>query len=275
MISSMTGFGARQQRIKKIGKISVELRSTNHKFLDLVCHLPEGFMFLEERLKKVIEAKVKRGRLTCVINVFEEGAPDVRINKKLLENYIEVIKAIRQRYHLNDQMCLDTLIKLPGVLSLGGEGLDKPALWPSLNSLIDKALDDLMRMRHREGRALSVHLKSRASKLADLISAVQARFKRAVIKKTAQMASDEERSSFIKDTDITEELERLEFHIRNFKNKLSKNGSVGKELDFIAQEMQREANTIAAKSCDKSISSKIIQAKSQIEKIREQAQNIE
>jgi len=100
-------------------------------------------------------------------------------------------------------------------------------------------------------------------------------FKKAVQKRLRHLASDEEQSSFLKESDITEELERLDFHISSFKNKITQSGSIGKELDFISQEMQREANTMGAKACDKMISGKVVQMKSQIEKVREQLQNVE
>ena len=120
-----------------------------------------------------------------------------------------------------------------------------------------------------------VFLKSRAEILKKDLDMVKARFKKAVKDKLARINNDEERIGFIKEADITEEIERLAFHIGNFKSKLSKYGPIGKELDFVAQEMQREANTMGAKSCDAAISSTVVQIKSQIEKIREQAQNIE
>jgi uncharacterized protein (TIGR00255 family) len=133
----------------------------------------------------------------------------------------------------------------------------------------------LLKMRQKEGRAIYGYLKNRADSLKYNLSAIKSRFKKAIEEKLKQIHTNEERSGFLKDTDITEEIERLAFHIHSFKNKLVKSGSVGKELDFIAQEMQREANTLAAKSFLAAISGRVVQMKSQIEKIREQIQNIE
>ncbi len=275
MLSSMTGFGSREKEIAPLGKVSVELRSANHKFLDIVFRLPEGFLSLEERIKKEIEAKIKRGRVTCAINISAGSLPEVRVNKGLFRNYLAALREVKKEFRLKDEAYLDTLINLPGVLALADEQISKERIWPALKTLIQQALDGLVRARQKEGRALGIYLKSRAKGLEANLVRIRTRFKKVIKDKAAAFATDEERSSFLKDADISEELERLSFHIRNFQNKLTKGGSVGKELDFIAQEMQREANTIAAKSCDTAISGRIVGMKSQIEKIREQAQNIE
>lgn len=275
MLNSMTGFGSKQAKISPFGKVSIELRSANHKFLDMVFHLPAGFLSLEDRIKKEIEAEIKRGRVTGVINIISEEAATVFINERLLKNYIGTIKHIKKRFNIKDEIRLDTLIHLPGILSLAESRIPKERIWPRLNLLVNQALDDLVKMRQKEGRALGGYLKSRAQSLTNNLALVKSRSSKLIKDKCAKIKTDEERTSFLKETDITEELERLAFHIRNFKNKLSKPGPIGKELDFIAQEMQREANTMGAKSCHAAISARVVQMKSQIEKIREQVQNIE
>jgi len=271
----MTGFGSKEAQLAPFGKASVELRSTNHKFLESVFHFPEGFLSLEDRIKKEIEAKLKRGRVTCAINISGSKGSRVFINKGLLKNYILGLKNIKQEFDLKDELSINTLIHLPGILSLEEKNIPASSIWPRLKNLLNTALDELVKMRAKEGRALFGFLKSKADRLDKDLKAVKARFQYAAAKKTAKLNSDEERASFLNDADITEEIERLTFHVRNFKSKLSKNIPVGKELDFIAQEMQREANTMAAKSFDASVSEKVVQMKSQIEKIREQVQNIE
>jgi len=275
MIQSMTGFGSREAGVKALGKICVELRSSNHKFLEVVFHLPEGALFLEDRIKKAIEAKIKRGRVICAINIIESKAPPVFINKALLKQYISELKNIKGQFRIKDELSINTLIHLPGVLSLEESRVFKEEIWPALKILVRRSLDGLIKSRQKEGRALFRFLKNRSEMLNAYIGIVKIKFKKAVKTKLSRIPLDEERTGFLKDTDVTEEIERLEFHIRNFKNKLSKDGPIGKELDFIAQEMQREANTLAAKSFDASISARVVQIKSQIEKIREQVQNIE
>ena len=275
MLNSMTGFGSREAKIASLGKICVELRSTNHKFLETVLHLPERFLAAEEKIKKTIEAKIKRGRVTCVINIAGGEDQAVFINKRLLKNYVLALKKTKAQLKIKAEVSLDTLIHLPGVLALAESKIPKERVWPQLNLLVSQTLDDLVKMRSTEGRALSGYLKFRTEELKAGLEAVGGRFKKVIRDKVAKLKTDEERVSFLKTTDISEEMERLGFHIGNFQNKLLKRGPIGKELDFIAQEMQREANTMAAKSCDAMISGRVIQIKSQIEKIREQVQNIE
>lgn len=275
MIKSMTGFGSKEAEILPLGKMSVELRSSNHKFLETVFHLPEGFLSLEDRIKKEIEAKIKRGRVTCVVNIIDGQGQSVFINKRLLKNYFSTLKDIREQFHIKDAVDIDTLIHLHGVLSLVETNISKVRIWPAFKRLINQAVDDLLKTRQKEGYALCIYLKSRIKNLQANLDTLKIRFKKAIKDKISQIKTDEERASFLKDTDITEEIERLAFHLKNFKNTLSKSGPVGKELDFIAQEMQRESNTIGAKSFDAPVSAKVVRLKSQIEKIREQLQNIE
>lgn len=275
MIQSMTGFGRSEKEILPLGKISVEIRSSNHKFLETVLHLPEGFLSLEDRIKKKIETKIKRGRLTCVVNIVSGKLNEVFINKGLLKDYISTLKNIKDQFQIKDELKLDTLMHLPGVLSLVEKDIPKERIWPRLKILVNQAVDGLSKMRLKEGRALYNYLKNCVQVLEVNLATIRIRFKKVIKNKLAKIKTDEERTSFLKDTDISEETERLVFHIRNFTGKLSKDGPIGKELDFIAQEMQREANTIGAKSCDAFISGRVVQIRSQIEKIREQLQNIE
>lgn len=275
MMQSMTGFGSKETQIASVGKISVELRSTNHKFLEIVFHLPEGFLSLEDKIKKIIEAKIKRGRVICAINMSGGESSGIQINKSLLKKYLSSLKNIKRELNIIDEVSFNTLIHLPGILSAGKNKIASAGIWKQLKILINKALEDLVKTRQKEGMSLCRHFKKRAEVLKKNLESIKLRFKKAIKDKLGKLSSDEEKAAFLKDTDISEEIERLAFHIQNFKNRLSKSGPIGKELDFIAQEMQREANTMAAKSFDVGVSAIVVQVKGQIEKIREQAQNIE
>ncbi|MDD5155420.1 MAG: YicC family protein [Candidatus Omnitrophica bacterium] len=275
MIKSMTGFAAKELKLAGIGRISVELRSINHKFLETVLHLPEGFLSLEESIKKIIEVKIKRGRINCVVNIVGARPTEIFLNKQLLKNYISELTRAKEQLKIKDSVTLDTLIHLPGVLSLAESPVPGKTAWPHLKTLIASAVNDLVEARQKEGAALYGYLRKRGRSLQEDLKKAQARFKKIITERLGSINTDEERGAFLKDSDITEEIERLVFHISNFLKKIRKNGPVGKELDFIAQEMQREANTMAAKSCDGILSSKVVQIKSQIEKIREQLQNVE
>jgi uncharacterized protein (TIGR00255 family) len=275
MVMSMTGFGSREATIAGLGTVRVEIRSTNHKFLETVLHLPEGFLSWEERVKKEIESRINRGRVTCAVNIVGSQPASVYINKDLLRGYILAIRKMQSSFRLKNEVGVDTLIRLPGVLSLAQNNAPRAKAWSQLRRLVQQAMENFLLMRRREGEALQGYLKSRAQALKGHLEIIKARFKKVVKEKLSQMKAEEERSSFLKDTDISEEIERLSFHIKNFTAKLSRGGTIGKELDFISQEMQRETNTIGAKCCDTVISSEMIQIKSQVEKIREQLQNLE
>jgi len=275
MIQSMTGFGSARTRIAFFGKVTVELRSANHKFLESVFHLPVGFLSLEDKIKKCIEAKVKRGRVTCAINLAGGEGAGVFINKALLKNYILSLKKAGREFGIKDDLSLNTLIHLPGVLSLAESRVPVERIWPKLKILVEASVRDLARTRAKEGKALYGFLKNRAQGLNAHLEIIKSRYRKVVRDSLAAINTDEERSVFLKDSNISEEIERLAFHIKNFTGRLSRAGSAGKELDFIAQEMQREANTLAAKTFDTIISARVVQMKSQIEKIREQVQNIE
>lgn len=275
MLLSMTGFGGREVKIAPFGKISAELRSTNHKFLEVVLHVPDGFLALEDKIKKEIEARLGRGRVICVINISSTPTSDVFVNQALLKKYTVAVKHIQRQFHFDQGVSLDTLIRLPGILSLEEGSVHKTIIWPRLKVLLRGALDDLVKMRQKEGHALKGFLGKTALDLVVALAGIKARFKKAVREKMQEIDSNDERSAFLKDADITEEIDRLGFHVKNFMHKLKKDGPVGKELDFIAQEMQREANTMGAKSFDAAVSGSVVQMKSQIEKIREQVQNIE
>lgn len=275
MLKSMTGFGSREAEIEPFGKISVELRTSNHKFMETVFHLPPGLLSFEDKIRKAIEAKIKRGRLTCVINLISAKSSRAFINKQLIQRYIGLFKEIEKEFGIDAKVDMASLINLPGVLALEEKILSKAGLWPNLKRLVNAALEDLVNMRQKEGTALAGYLKNRTDMLQATLKAIKLRFKEAIKEKLAKLGTEEERSSFLKSADITEEIERLVFHFRNFKSRLAKIGPIGKELDFIAQEMQREANTLAAKSFDVKVSADTVQMKSLIEKLREQVQNVE
>jgi uncharacterized protein (TIGR00255 family) len=275
MIKSMTGFGGFELSLKGRGKITIELRSTNHKFLEISLHLPEGSLALEEKIKKIIEGKIKRGRVTCVVNVFGRNPGSVEINTLLLKRYIDKINKAKKELGIKDSISLDSLIRLPGILALEEKSLSVVGIWPALKVALMAALNNLSKSRKKEGIALQGYLKGQAEELKKRLTLIKSILRVSLRERLKRFATDEERGAFLKDTDTTEEIDRLSFHIRNLQSKIKVNTSVGKEIDFIAQELQREANTLAAKTFDKAVSAQVLKVKSIIEKIREQAQNIE
>jgi uncharacterized protein (TIGR00255 family) len=275
MIKSMTGFGNSEANIPGLGKVGFEIRSVNHRYLDVVCHLPEGFSYLEERIKKEIEKKIKRGRVVCLLNVIKKPRGKLLINKQLLKEYYLSLDKLRGQLRIKEPVKLDTLIHLPGVFDVAESRSHKNRIWLKVKALIRVVLLDLLHTRVKEGQALYLELKQRNEELRSALELIKERFKKVIREKINQIPTSEEKNSFIKSTDITEEIVRIKFHGNNFTKKLKKSTPVGKELDFIAQELSREANTMGAKSIDAIISSSVVTMKSQIEKIREQLQNVE
>ena len=275
MIESMTGFGRADVDARGVGRISVEIRSTNHKFLETVLHMPAGFLSLEEKIKKEIEGHVSRGRIVCVVTIVAEESHDVVINHGVIAKYLSAVKEIKRKHRISEDASMNTLLRLPGVFTLSESFGAQNKMWPCIKTMVLKATKALVVMRMKEGKALAVVLKGTAQKLRSHVAAVKARQQKVVDDRKAAFLSDEEKSSFLKSSDIAEELDRLAYHVGNLIDKLRKGGVIGKELDFIAQEMQRETNTIGAKSCDAGISGMVVEMKSFIEKIREQVQNIE
>lgn len=275
MIKSMTGYGSCFLEIKEGGSASAELRSSNHKYLEIVLHLPEGCIFLEDKIKKIIEAKIKRGRIICILNIFDLRPQRVSVNFRLANDYLHWFKKMKSQFSLKGEPSIDNFINLPGVFSVTSQKTKKEKIWPYLKKILEEALKNLELARAREGGALTLYLRARAKIILSEVSKVKSGYAAIARKKAAKIKSEEEKSAFLKNSDISEELSRLKFHAGNFLNKLQHKSPIGKELDFIAQEMQREANTVGAKSCDILISNKAVFLKSQIEKIREQVQNVE
>ena len=258
-----------------MGRISVELRCTNHKFSETVFHLPEGLLSLEDKLKKEIEGKIKRGRIYCAINIKGQLAQGIFVNRKLLKNYLHELNSVKKEFKINDGLSLDSLIRLPGILSLKEDKPTGAHIWEQLKPIFLQALTSLLAARQKEGKALAGLLNKRNALLKKDLIFIKRRFVVAVKNKLKKIQAEDERVAFLKGADIAEEIDRLHFHIKNFQQKITQTEAIGKELDFITQEMQREANTLAAKSFDLIISGRAVEMKSQIEKIREQVQNIE
>lgn len=273
-MKGMTGFGHSEVKAGNIG-VSAEIRSTNHRFLEAVFHLPEGFYYLEGRLRNLLEARFERGRVVVSISITGRPKQKVRVNRSLLKDYLRVMKSLRRDAGPDMVLNADTLLGLPGVLDIYEVSKDKNALASAIFKTALKALDGLLEMRSREGEAIETDLKSRISKISRMMVFIRGQFKKALERKLKKLKSPEEKSAFIKSSDITEELVRINYHLKSFRKNLHRQAPSGKEFDFIAQEMQREINTTGAKSIDALVSSSVVKIKSEVEKIREQLQNVE
>lgn len=274
MIESMTGYSRARQFISPWGRVSLEMRSVNHRFLDLILHLPEGFLHLEQKIKEEVARRVRRGHIICRLEVKVHELKSPTMNKRLISEYYFSLKKICRELKLSEDISINTLMSLPGVCSIQSQ----PPLslnWPRIKPLVKAALDRLVQRRQQEGRALYRDLKARVENLAGILKKIKARFRKAIKQRLEIYNNDADKNSFLRSSDINEEIVRLSFHLKNFARCLRSKKAVGKELDFILQEMQREANTMGAKSIDTFISGRTVRIKSEIEKMREQAQNVE
>ena len=270
----MTGFSRVRKNIRSLGVVSLEIRSVNHRFLDIVLHLPEGFAHFEQRIKDEIGKRVRRGRIVCRLDINSHSIKKPVLNKRLIKEYYLSLKKMSQQLKVKQDLGISGLMSLPGVWSLQAE----PSLyisWRKLHPLIKAALDKLINKRQQEGRELYKDIGTRLKIVESLVKKIKQRFKKVVSQRLRLYNADAEKNSFLKNSDINEEIVRLSFHLRSFNRCLKSKKAIGKELDFILQEMQRESNTIGAKSIDSFISGRIVRIKSAIERMREQVQNVE
>ncbi len=273
MIKGMTGFGSKQISTSSV-KMLIELRSINHRYLDINFYLPSGFACLENKITQIIKKDIKRGRITVTVKVIEKSSQAAVLNKDLVKRYIQYAKMIEREFGLKNDLTLSDIINMPGVLETKANLVSAETVWPALERGIKSALFGLLAMRRREGRSLASDVSKKLKEMIALVKDIRCRAE-IVLKEKRKLFTDEEFKSFQKNIDVNEELCRLLHYISEAKLLLKSVSSVGKKLDFIAQEMQRESNTIGSKLQDKQVSSAVISIKSKVEKIREQAQNIE
>lgn len=275
MIKGMTGFGQAEGNTPSGGKLRLEIRTSNHRFFETAFHLSEGLSFLEERIKKLLQKRIKRGRVTVHLSLEQKSIEKINVSGDLARSYYKRLQGLKRSLGLKDKITIEMIIGLPGVLNLYADQGEKEKIWLYLNNLVFKALDALLEMRRHEGEALYKDITQRIKLIRQSLNAIKQRFSVVIKKKKGSILNSEELSTFLKDVDITEEMVRLEIFLKNFLSLIKKGDPCGKELDFIAQELQREANTISAKALDGLTSLSVVRMKSEIEKIREQLQNVE
>ena len=293
MIQSMTGY-SRATRHTPQELVTVELRSTNHRYLEIGHRLPDGLVEFEGQIAQLIRSHVRRGRIEVSVTVQGPRGTTRRValDEALAQAYHERLLELKSRLGLKGSLTLDHVLALPQVLSVTDDQAQRQALWPDIRQALQAALRKLLTMRRAEGRRLikdiRVHLRLIKARLAVIRarlpkSAAQQRQRlqhrlKAMLGDAPAAASSaliQEALALIRDTDIHEELVRLDSHLTHVEQTLRGQPSVGKTLDFIAQELMRETNTMGAKANDAIIARCVIEIKGAIEKIREQAQNLE
>ena len=297
MIKSMTGFG-RGEYSDEISKVTVEIRSVNHRYLDIYVKMPRRYSFAEDTIKAAIKEKLHRGKVEVNVTVDNTGKSDsdVRVDKELAARYYNALSELRNSFDFGEdsRVSLSLLSKMPDVIVTTPAAEDEEAMVKRLLGATEKALDDFCSMREAEGEKLAADLYARADTIQEIKDRIEkrapeiekeyaARFKARVeeILDGVYEVPDErialEAAIFADKANITEELVRLNSHISQLRRFLQSEGkeAVGKKIDFLIQEMNREANTIGSKSNDREITSDMLELKAEIEKVREQVQNIE
>jgi len=290
----MTGFGKASEK-SPYGKIIAEIKTLNHKSLSIACSPFNGFFLLEEKIKEIFEGKVHRGKAFVRIGreIKGEHKPlkHTEINKAAAREFLKQVRSVQKALGLGGEIGIKELLALPGIVETASEE-SEDKIWPYMEKALVKAVDRLVRFRKAEGRRLAKDFMARLAKLKKLNGEIakyslesSEEFRKKLTETVSQIknGADHDRGRietevalFARNTDVTEEVTRLGGHIASYMEAMkAEEEEAGKKLDFIAQEMQREANTIGSKSADIRMSRAVIEIKSEIEKMREQIKNIE
>ena len=292
MLKSMTGFG-RYETVTDEYKISVEMKAVNHRYLDLSIKMPKKFNYFEASIRTLLKKHIQRGKVDLFINYedYTEGNLSLKYNKGLAGEYMNAFQQMAEQFQIPNDITVSALSRFPEVLTMEQTPEDEEQLWKILSDAISRAAERFVETRLEEGEHLRDDLLKKLDYMLELVSFIEERSPRIVEEYRTKLtdkvkellngaAIDESRIV----TEVTiyadkictdEEMVRLRSHIETMKTKLIAGGSIGRKLDFIAQEMNREANTTLSKANDLETADKAIALKTEIEKVREQIQNIE
>ena len=292
MIRSMTGYGSAKGTVAGFS-ITIELRSVNNRYLDLGIKLPRGFLFAESEIKSFVQSRISRGKVDFFLTLdsVESNQTRIRVNAHLAEAYRDAIASVGSQLELPANISALDIARFPDVLSLEKEELDQSAFMEQLLPLVDDAISDFNAMRTREGEKLAEDLLQKADRIEELVREVELQAPKTVAayrerletrlrEVLADTSAAEERiiaeaAVFADRVATDEETVRLHSHISQFRKLMQEGSPIGRKLDFLIQEFNREANTIGSKCQDSEIAYLVVELKSEIEKIREQVQNIE
>ena len=292
MLKSMTGFGRGEYKDNS-HHITVEMRAVNHRYTEVVFRMPRTLCSLEDRARRLILSAVSRGRLDVTVTVeeFGEQKRTVKVDRELALAYYNALKELKELFQTQENISVSLLAKYPDVIKVEEVADDLEKIWPKLECAVKDALESLLAMRKREGEAIRRDMLMRLDLLAGYIGQIEERAPEVMkdyrdkllgrIKEALFAAEiDENRlmleiALFADRTNITEELVRFQSHLGQFRDTVHKADAIGRKLDFIAQELNREVNTIGSKANDFPIANIVVDIKSELEKIREQIQNLE
>ena len=292
MPKSMTGYG-RAQRLADGRDVLVEIRAVNHRYYEFSARLPRTCMYLEEKLKGFLNGKIARGKVEVSVTITRPDGKDAQIavNRSIAEGYVNALRTLNESLQLQDDLTLTSLLRLPDVFTVTNEQEDEAAVWAIVSEAAAEALDSFVQMRTAEGERLAADLFGKLDGLENMLRQIEAiepgvaeSYRTRLYAKLTELLADTnideqriltETAIFAEKTAIDEETVRLHSHLAEFRTLLASPEPVGRKLDFLVQEMNREVNTIGSKGQDLGITRLVVDMKSEIEKIREQIQNIE
>ena len=292
MIKSMTGFGRADEIIDGMS-ITVEIKSVNHKYFEFYAKVPRMYGFLEEKLKSYCNSVISRGKVECFVSIdlLEDSDAQIIVNHALAEGYLKAIREIAERFSIDGDINAASISRYPDVITLHKEPEDEDKIWAAVKTVAEKAVDKFVSMRQTEGEKLKSDVLSRADLILGNVSFIEERSPQTVkeyndklILRMKELLGDasvdetrllNEAAIFADKIAVAEETVRLRSHIDQLHSFLEADEAIGRKLDFLVQEMNREANTIGSKAQDVEIARHVIAIKAEVEKIREQIQNIE
>lgn len=294
MIRSMTGYGRAQATVDTIN-VTVELKSVNHRYFEFNSRVPRNYGFLEEKLKSFVGSLVSRGKVECYVSVenLEDSEVEILVNHGLASSYLKAYRELAQRNELDirDELAISSLVRNSDIFTVHKQEADEEKIWDAVKSVAAEAVAKFIAMREAEGEKLKNDVLSRADFILNKVSVIEERSPETVKEYNEKLLSrineflsdvqvDEQRlltecAIFADKVAVAEETVRLRSHIDQLGQFLNSTEAVGRKIDFLVQEMNREANTIGSKAQDVTIARCVIDIKAEIEKIREQIQNIE
>jgi uncharacterized protein (TIGR00255 family) len=291
MLKSMTGYGLGKTAFAT-GLLTVEIKSLNYRYLEVIIKLPEEIAHFEKNIKDAVQSKVNRGRINVTANIEKQELSDYKfsVNKQAVESYYKALKKIKHDHRIKEEISLNHLLNCPDAICMEKRGHSDYKKWKKAKSAFERAVADLVESRLNEGKFIYNDLLKRANNIEKLINKIKKRLplvikeeKKKYLNRVAKNNADNDKrkntdydfSILSQNYDVTEEITRINAHTKTLKKTLKSKEEIGKKLDFIAQELIRESNTVASKTQDYVISSSVIEIKAEIEKIREQVQNVE
>lgn len=292
MIKSMTGFGRAQSTVDGM-TVTVELKSVNHRYFEFSARVPRNYGFLEEKLKSFVNATVARGKTECYVSIEnpENDEVEVTVNTALARGYAAAIRSLSDLVGTNEQPTASQLSRFPDVLTVHKAEPDEERVWNAVQQTAQLALEQFLAMRQTEGEKLRADILSHADRIAQLVAFVESRspqtvreYNEKLHRRMAELLGDAnvdeqrlltEAAIFADKVAVDEETVRLHSHLSQLHDFLGADEPIGRKLDFLVQEINRESNTIGSKAQDVEIAKAVIDIKAEVEKIREQVQNIE